>query len=96
MSEGGGDTAAETVKSEAQPINVVVKDQTGGEVHFKIKTSTKMEKVFKAYCDKKSLTAEHIKFMYDGARVLGDSTPASLGMEDDDSIDAMILQTGGN
>lgn len=29
----------------AEAINIVVKDQTGGEVHFKIKKSTKFAKV---------------------------------------------------
>lgn len=32
-------------KLEGEAINIVVKDQSGNEVHFKIKTSTKLEKV---------------------------------------------------
>jgi hypothetical protein len=31
-------------KVEGEAINIVVKDQSGNEVHFKIKTSTKLEK----------------------------------------------------
>lgn len=32
-------------KVEGEVINIVVKDQSGNEVHFKIKTTTKLEKV---------------------------------------------------
>lgn len=32
-------------KQEGQIINLVVKDQQGAEVHFKVKTHTKLEKV---------------------------------------------------
>lgn len=33
------------VKPEAQPLEIVVRDQSGNEVQFKIKTTTKFEKV---------------------------------------------------
>lgn len=32
-------------KQEGQVINLIVKDQMGGEVHFKVKSHTKLEKV---------------------------------------------------
>lgn len=32
-------------KQEGQIINLIVKDQLGSEVHFKVKTHTKLEKV---------------------------------------------------
>ena len=44
-----------------QTINNVVRDQTGGEVHFKVKPHTKFNKVFEAYCNKKAVGAETIK-----------------------------------
>jgi hypothetical protein len=30
------------------------------------------------------------RFLYDGNRITDDDTPASLGMEDNDSIDVMV------
>ncbi|KAL1671112.1 hypothetical protein EV122DRAFT_272498 [Schizophyllum commune] len=35
------------------------------------------------------------KFTYDGTRVKPDDTPAGLGMEDGDQIDAFLEQLGG-
>ena len=97
---------AEPAKAEA--INIVVKDQTGGEVHFKIKKSTRFEKVgfglarraggrarprarcrrltcfhplqvFDAYCAKKSIEPNTVKFLFDGSRVQKEDTPESVG-----------------
>ena len=34
--------------------------------------------------------------MFDGVRILEDQTPASIGLEDGDVIDAMVEQLGGN
>lgn len=81
------------VKGEA--LTIVVKDATGGEVQFKVKTTTKFQKVFEAYAGKKSLDARSIKFLFEGQRVHETMTPADLDMEDGDSIDAMLEQVGG-
>jgi small ubiquitin-related modifier len=35
-----------------------------------------------------------VKFLYDGARIMADDTPAKLEMEDNDSIDVVIEQVG--
>jgi hypothetical protein len=37
-------------KSESQVINLVVKDQSGHEVHFKVKTVTLLSKVLRSVC----------------------------------------------
>lgn len=37
-------------KQEGQVINLIVKDQMGAEVHFKVKSHTKLEKVCSAQC----------------------------------------------
>jgi hypothetical protein len=37
-------------KQEGQVINLIVKDQMGAEVHFKVKSHTKLEKVCPAQC----------------------------------------------
>ncbi|PNW72397.1 hypothetical protein CHLRE_16g675861v5 [Chlamydomonas reinhardtii] len=94
MSEGGADNQAE-IKTEGGIINLVVKDQEGSEVHFKVKMKTKLEKVIDAYCKKKALDASTIRFLYDGNRVNPTNTPAELGMEDGDTIDCLITQLGG-
>ncbi|EFJ46058.1 hypothetical protein VOLCADRAFT_105703 [Volvox carteri f. nagariensis] len=85
-------------KEEGNPanvINLVVKDQTGNEVHFKVKMKTKLDKVFTAYCNKKGQDPSTVRFLYDGTRVHGHSTPDELGMEDGDVLDCVIEQLGG-
>lgn len=57
--------------------------------------NTRFEKIFNAYCAKKSLDASAVRFLFDGDRVRGEQTPAELSMEDGDSIDAVLQQTGG-
>mmetsp|Transcript_13962 Transcript_13962/g.40484 ORF Transcript_13962/g.40484 Transcript_13962/m.40484 type:complete len:92 (+) Transcript_13962:62-337(+) len=85
--------SSEGVKAET--INILVRDQTSGEVHFKVKPHTKFSKVMDAYCSKKAVAGDSIRFMFDGSRIQRDSTPASLELEDGDVIDAVQEQIGG-
>lgn len=82
-------------KVETQSLQLVVKDQHGGEVHFKVKVTTKFEKIMNAYCTKKSLDSKVMRFMYEGERINGEQTPQELEMEDGDQIDANQEQLGG-
>ena len=56
--------------SQMQTINFVVRDQTGGEVHFKVKPHTKFTKVIEAYCNKKAVGADTIKSVVYDPRAL--------------------------
>ncbi|KAI0654271.1 small ubiquitin-like modifier [Cubamyces menziesii] len=78
------------------PINIRVLTQTGEEVFFKIKRSTKLSKLQGAYANKVGKDVNSIRFLYDGNRIGDDDTPASLDMEDNDSIDVMVEQVGGS
>jgi len=84
--EGGGDTA---------PINIKVLTSAGEEVFFKIKRNTKLSKLQAAYANKVGKDVGTIRFLYDGNRINDDDTPASLEMEDNDTIDVMVEQVGG-
>ncbi|GBG00159.1 hypothetical protein Rsub_12978 [Raphidocelis subcapitata] len=84
------------VEPKGETLNIVIKDSTAAEVQFRVKATTKMEKIFKAYAEKKALNAGAVKFLFDGQRVQGHQTPADLGMEDGDSMDAMLEQLGGS
>jgi len=77
------------------PINIKVVSSTGEEVFFKIKRSTKLTKLQGAYASKVGKEVGSIRFLYDGARIQDDDTPASLDMEDNDTIDVMVEQVGG-
>ncbi|EIN06854.1 ubiquitin-like protein [Punctularia strigosozonata HHB-11173 SS5] len=86
------------VKSEDPnaPINVKVVTSTGEEVFFKIKRNTKLSKLQGAYANKVGKDVGSIRFLYDGNRINEDDTPATLDMEDNDTIDVMVEQVGGS
>ena len=70
--------------------------QDGNIVHFKIKKKTQLKKLMEAYCARQSLHMDQIRFLFDGNRLREVQTPDELEMEDDDVIDAMLFQVGGN
>lgn len=75
-----------------QPLSL----QTGEETFFKIKKSTKMSKVFETYAQRKGVQSSSLRFLLDGERIDGDNTPKMLELDDQDQIDCMLEQTGGN
>ncbi|KAF8953681.1 ubiquitin-like protein [Flammula alnicola] len=77
-------------------INIKVVSSSGEEVFFKIKRSTKLSKLQGAYASKVGKDVGSIRFLYDGARIQDDDTPASLDMDDNDTIDVMVEQVGGS
>ncbi len=48
-----------------------------------------------AFSQRKGMDSGSIRFMFDGQRVNKEDTPQGLGMEVNDTIDAMIEQQGG-
>lgn len=69
--------------------------QTGEETYFKIKTSTRMQKVFHTYATRKGLLESSLRFLLDGDRIKPDDTPKTLELDDQDQIDCMLEQSGG-
>lgn len=70
--------------------------QTGEETFFKIKKSTKMQKVFDTYAQRKGVQASSLRFLLDGERIEPTQTPKMLELDDQDQIDCMLEQTGGS
>ncbi|EZG44343.1 putative ubiquitin-like protein [Gregarina niphandrodes] len=77
-------------------IQVKVRSVDGNEVYFRIRKTTKMEKLMTTYCARLGQSLDAVRFLYDGERIRGDHTAEDLGMEDDDLIDAMVQQVGGS
>ena len=75
-------------------LNIRIRDQTGEETFFKVKKTTKLDKVFNAYSTRKGVAATSLRFLFDGSRVRGDQTPAGIGMEEGDMLDCMREQGG--
>jgi len=90
-----GEEQKPNVTGAAEHLNLQVKSQDGTVVHFKAKVTTPFRKLMTAYCDRQSVAADSVVFMFEGERLNGNQTPQEVGMEDGDSIDVMIHQVGG-
>ncbi|KAJ7577919.1 ubiquitin-related domain-containing protein [Mycena floridula] len=65
-------------------------------VTIKVKTNQAFKKIFEAAEKRFGKEPGTFKFTYDGNRVQVTDTPAELGMEDGDQIDAHLEQVGGS
>ncbi|KAJ2160310.1 SUMO protein smt3 [Coemansia sp. RSA 552] len=88
------DTKPDTTSAEHISIKVASSDNS--EIMFKIKRSTRLAKLMQAYCTRTGKASGTVRFLVDGERIGGDSTPDTLGLEDGDTIDAMTEQVGGS
>ena len=75
-------------------LNIRIRDQTGEETFFKVKKTTKLDKVFNAYATRRGICVASLHFLFDGSRVRRDQTPADIGMADGDQLDCMLVQQG--
>ena len=66
--------------------------QTGEETFFKIKKSTRMQKVFDTYAQRKGIQASSLRFLLDGEKIGAEQTPKMLELDDQDQIDCMLEQ----
>jgi len=83
--------------ADANPDHITLKvvDANGAEVFFKIKKQTPLRKMMNAFCERQGVSANSVRFLYDGKRITGDATPQELDMEEGDAIDVVVEQTGG-
>ncbi len=62
---------------------------------MKAKMSTKVSKVLEAWCKSHNLDEKHVRLMFNGSHLQSAKTLKESGVEDGDSIDAVVEQTGG-
>eukprot|EP00948_MAST-09A_sp_MAST-9A-sp1_P003915 g3915.t1 len=80
---------------ENDSLTIKLKNVNGEETFFKVKKTTKMSKIADAYCRKKGLNVQSLRFLLDGDRVDLNETPKTLELDDQDQIDVMQEQLGG-
>ena len=80
---------------EDQPITIRIRDQTGEELSFRVKKTTKMAKIMDAYAAKKGIDKKFLRFTLDGTNVEEQDTLKMLELEEDDQIDVVLVQVGG-
>ena len=94
---------AADVKPDVKPdvvagqLNVKVAAQDGTEVHFKIKGTTVMKKVFDSYCQRQGIAdSKAVRFLDpEGERINPEFSAEKVGLEDGDTIDVFFEQVGG-
>jgi hypothetical protein len=71
-------TTAAAADPPVDRVQIVLKDQTGAQVAFGVKSNTRMEKVQNAYADRAGRPVSSLRFFFDGHRVLPDDTVATV------------------
>ena len=66
-----------------------VRDEQGQELHFKVSMTIRLQKVFDVYAQKKNVAVTSLKFLFEGERLTGDTTPDDLGLQDSDVVEAV-------
>ena len=75
-------------------IRVRVVAQSGDEIHFRVKQTTKMGKLKESYCERLGVPVNSLQFRFVGRRINDDDTPQTIGLEQDDNIKAVDVQGG--
>lgn len=90
-SEQHGDTAADS-----NQINLVIKDPQGQETHVRVRRTTRLRKLFDAFCKKSNTDANTLRFFFQGARINDEETADDLNLKEGDVIDAFVRQVAGS
>jgi hypothetical protein len=61
----------------SEHLNIKVTDNNN-EVFFKIKRSTKLEKLMSAFCDRQGKSMQSVRFLFEGQRVQPGDTPDTV------------------
>lgn len=62
----------------ADRVQIVLKDQSGTQIAFGVKSNTRMEKVQNAYADRTGRPLGTLRFYYEGIRVVPEDTVATV------------------
>lgn len=63
---------------------------------FKVKETTKLEKIYTKYCESQGIDRGGIRFLIDGEIGKGEKTVKEVGLEHGDEIMAVLEQLGGD
>ncbi|CAJ0546386.1 hypothetical protein HG530_012857 [Fusarium avenaceum] len=92
--ENENGTPGEQAPANSEHLNIKVTDNNN-EVFFKIKRTTKLEKLMGAFCERQGKATSSVRFLFDGTRVQPTDTPDALEMQDGDTLEVHQEQVGG-
>ncbi len=71
-----------------------MKSIDASEIHFRVKPTTLLQKVFCTYAATRSVELDNLNFICDGAKLWRDRTVQESELEDGDIIDAISFMLG--
>ena len=74
------------------PLVISVAGLQGDEVNFKVNPTTRLQRIFDAYADRKGIALASFRFLFKGSCVDGKLTCADIGLEDGDQLEAENAQ----
>ncbi|OWT40838.1 hypothetical protein J008_01518 [Cryptococcus neoformans] len=86
---------AEDAAADPNTLNIKITNTNNEEVFFKIKRTTKLNKLKSAYADRVGTDVASIRLLFDGHRILDHQTANDLDLEDGDAIEVQLEQVGG-
>ncbi|KAK8147776.1 hypothetical protein G3M48_001046 [Beauveria asiatica] len=75
--DNGGLPGGEVPAAGTEHLNIKVTDNHN-EIFFKIKRTTKLEKLMTAFCDRQGKSMTAVRFLFDGTRVQPTDTPDNV------------------
>ena len=75
-------------------ISCRVVTQDGIEIFFTPKFATKLQRVMTAFCNRRGVAMNSVRFLFDGSRINPIQTPVELEFEEGEVIDVMVEQQG--
>ena len=73
-------------------VNFVTQD--GNEIYFQMKMGTRLGQLMHAFCRRRRVSMNSVRFLFDGNRINETQTPERLEFENDELIDVMVEQCG--
>ena len=86
---------AKEPKEKPDSIDLKVMGQDGKFLKFKIAKHTALKKLMSTYCERTGLDIQTIRFSFDGSRINESDTPKSLDLQEGDTLEVFMQQTGG-
>jgi hypothetical protein len=82
----------ENTATDLLTIHVIDQERRVG---FRVKKTILFQKIFEAFAEKNGYDLNHIRFLLNGKRLTANSTPKMQEMVDNDEIQAVVHQSGG-
>ena len=66
-------------------------DENGLEIPFALNSTTPLQKLMQAYCNRQGMDMKNLCFTLAGVRIYEEQTPADVGMVDGDVIEVEVV-----